>query len=145
MKRTPRFFLSLLSFLTAVSFAAAQDYSERRDFIEKASDRSILYRGRQATRYNIRYDGTPFWESPDFVEGSITLDGRLYEGVRVNVDAFAGEVQLLPPGARSPIVPTKEHVDRASMGDVKFVNLAKKGYGVVPSFYEVVYEGDFIV
>ncbi len=145
IKLTPRLFLSILSFSMAASFAVAQDYIERRSFIEEASDRSILYRGRQAVRYNINFDGTPFWESPDFVEGSITLDGRLYEGVMVNVDAFAGEVQLLPPGARSPIVPAKEHVDGARMGDVKLVNLAKKGYGVAPSFYEVVYEGDFIV
>ena len=131
--------------LLAAFPSAAQVYSERSDFMEEASGRSVLYRGRQAIRYNLSFDGTFFWESPEFVEGSITLDGRLYDGVLVNVDAFAGEVQLLPPGARSAIVPAREHVDGASMGDTKFVNLLKKGYGVAPGFYEVAYEGDFTV
>ena len=131
---------ALLSVLTCAFLvlpalpSAAQDYSERHDYIRDAAVRSVLYRGRQAIRYNINYDGTFFWESPEFVEGSITLDGKVYDGVLVNVDAFAGEVQLMPPGARSAIVPAREHVDGASMGDTKFVNMLKKGYDVDPGF-----------
>ena len=138
--------LSISAFLLLSGVpVSAQDYIERADFIDGASGRSILYRGRQAVRYNINFTGTYFWESPDFVPGSITLDGKLYEGVLVNIDAFAGEVQLLPPGQRTAVVPAREHVDGASMGDRKFVNLVKKGYDVVPGFYEVVLEDGFTV
>ena len=145
MKQTLFLLLSsAVIFLSAFS-AVAQEYRERTDFIDDSSNRSILYRGRQAIRYNINYRGTYFWESPEFVDGSITLDGRLYDGVLVNIDAFAGEVQLLPPGARTAVVPAREHVDGATMGDRKFVNLLKKGYDVAPGFYEIVREDDFIV
>ena len=143
MKRTLSLALSAVCVLLSALPSGAQDYSERGDFIDESSGRSVLYRGRQAIRYNINFDGTPYWESPDFVEGSITLDGKYYDGVMVNIDAFAGEVQLLPPGTRTAIVPPREHVDQASMGDRKFVNLLKKGYAVSPGFYEVVREGDF--
>ena len=146
MKRTLLSVLaSAILFLPALP-SAAQDYSERHDFIGEASNRSVLYRGRQAIRYNFSFDGTFYWESPDFVEGTITLDGKEYDGVLVNVDAFAGEVQLMPPGARIAIVPAREHVDGASMGETKFVNMLKKGYDVAPGFYEVACEGkDFTV
>ncbi|MBR5700154.1 MAG: TonB-dependent receptor, partial [Bacteroidales bacterium] len=141
MKRTLFVFLFISSAILSVSPAKGQEYVERSDFIYNSSGRSVLYRGRQAMRYNILFDGTYFWESPVFVEGSITLDGKLYEGVMVNVDAFGGEVQLMPPGSQTAIVPAREHVDQATMGDVRFVNLLKKGYPVSPGFYEVVHEG----
>jgi len=140
MKRTLSTFYSAVFLLLCAFPTFAQDYRERSDFIDDSSGRSVLYRGRQAIRYNVPFDGTYFWDSPEFVEGTITLDGKLYDGVMVNVDAFAGEVQLMPPGTRTAIVPAREHVDGASMGDVKFVNLLKKGYGVAPGFYEVVSE-----
>ena len=145
MKRTLLLFLLAAVFLPPFS-AKAQEYSEYGDFIDDSSGRSVLYRGRQALRYNVNYTGTYFWDSPDFVEGSIMLDGRLYDGVLVNVDAFAGDVQLLPPGGRSAIVPAREHVDEATMGDRKYVNLARKGYAVDPVFFEVLRDdGDFTV
>ena len=143
MKRTLIIALSAVCIFLSAFSSGAQDYSERGTFIDESSGRSVLYRGRQAIRYNISFEGTPYWDSPEFVEGSITLDGKYYDGVMVNVDAFAGEVQLLPPGSRTAIVPPREHVDRASMGDIKFVNLVKKGYDVTPGFYEIVREGDF--
>ena len=145
MKRT---LFSVFAFALSVLAAHpsfAQDYGERDDFIRESSNRSVLFRGRQAIRYNLSFDGTYYWETPEFVEGTITLDGKEYDGVMVNVDAFAGEVQLMPPGARSAIVPAREHVDGASMGKTRFVNMLKKGYPVDPGFYEVVYEGDFTV
>ena len=142
MKRTLFSVLASALFILTVNPSAAQDYGERDDFIREASNRSVLYRGRQAIRYNFGFDGTFFWESPEFEEGSITLDGKVYDGVLVNVDAFAGEVQLMPPGGRTAIVPAREHVDGATMGETKFVNMLKKGYGVAPGFYEAIFEGD---
>ena len=141
MKRTCPITLAA-ALLLAVLPAAAQQYKEKEDFQDTAAGESALYRGRQAFRYNIAHDGTYYWDSPDFVRGSITLDGRRYDGVLVNIDAFAGEVLLMPPGSRTAIVPAREHVDGASMGDRRFVNLRKKGYGVAPGFYEVLREGD---
>ena len=142
MKRTLFSVLASALFILTVNPSAAQDYGERDDFIREASNRSVLYRGRQAIRYNFGFDGTFFWESREFEEGSITLDGKVYDGVLVNVDAFAGEVQLMPPGGRTAIVPAREHVDGATMGETKFVNMLKKGYGVAPGFYEAIFEGD---
>ena len=140
MKRTKHFIFLLLALFAPFASIAAQERIEGRTFLEDADSQSALYRGRQAIRYNFHYEGTPYWYSEDFEEGSVMMDGKRYDNVYVNVDAFGKEALTVPPGSRAAVVLDRDHIDWVSMGDTRFVNLRKKGYEVAPGYYETVFE-----
>ena len=143
MKRTKlRLFFLLLLSLACMS-AMAQEYIESEDFQKSASDNSLLYRARQALRYNMSYDGTYYWYSPDFEEGEVMYDGKWYDGVILNIDAFRKQLVVVPSLGRPAVELDRDRVDYFTMGGTRFVNLRKQGYEVPEGFYEVAYEGPF--
>ena len=99
----------------------AQEYTESEAFQKMASDNSLLFRARQALRYNMMYDGTYFWYSPDFVEGGVMLDGRWYDGITLNIDAYGKQLVAIPSPGRQAVEIDRDHVDFFTMGDTRFV------------------------
>lgn len=124
----------------------AQDSREGLLFMDKARDNSTVFRSRQAKRYNFQYEGTYFWDSPEFVKGGLMLDGKWFDGILLNIDAYGQEVFALPDDNRSPVVVRRNQVDWLTIGSERYVNLNKKGYKDVPEgFYKVEYEDGFTV
>ena len=143
MKRTePRLIPLLFLSLTSLP-AAAQEYVESEAFQKASSDNSLLYRARQAQRYNMVYEGTYYWYSPDFEIGGVMFDGRWYDDVVLNIDAFDRNLVVIPSPGRPAVVPARDHVEYFTMGDTRFVNLRRKGYDVPAGYYEVMYDGPF--
>ena len=137
-------FLALSIPLLLVSAAAsAQEYVEPGLFQKAASDNSLLYRGRQALRYNMMYDGTPYWFSPEFEIGGVMFEGRWYDDVVLNLDAQDRNLVAIPSDGRPAVVIDRKGVDFFTMGDTRFVNLRRKGYDVPEGFYEEMYSGQF--
>ena len=91
-------------------------------------------------RYNIVYDGTYFWDSPDFVTGKVMMDGKVYDGIVLNIDAIAQEVVVYPPATSVAIILDRDQIDWVEMDGTRYVNLSKKGYPVAEGFYQVVHE-----
>jgi len=143
MKRTKPCLIPLLFLSLAFVPAAAQEYAESEAFQKSASDNSLLFRARQALRYNMSYDGTYYWYSPDFEVGGVMYDGRWYDDVTLNVDAFGKQLVAIPSPGRPAVELDRDHIDFFTMGETRFVNLRKKGYDVPVGFYEVAYEGPF--
>ena len=106
-------------------------------FFDRAGRSAAFFRGRQAMRYNIVYEGTYFWYSPEFAPGSIMWDGKQYDGLNLNIDAVKQEAQVYPPGTVTAVVMDRNHIDWLEMGGIRYVNLSKKGYQVNEGFYEV--------
>ena len=90
-------------------------------------------------RYNIAYEGTPYWYSSEFKEGSVLYDGVLYDGIMLNVDAYVNELVAIPVGSKTPIVLDRDFVDSFTLGDRRFVNFRKRGYDVDEGFMEEMY------
>ena len=121
----------------------AQSSTESRLYLDEAKDNSIIFRSRQAKRYNFLYNGTYYWFSPDFEKGSVCIDGKWYEGVLLNIDAYAQQPLARPSENRLAVTLSRDAIDRLTLAQTRFVNLRKLGYASVPEgFYEVVYEGD---
>ena len=136
------FLFSLVSSLLLPAFAQDTGFAEGRSFLEEAGSGAALFRGRQAPRYNIVYEGTYFWSSPDFVSGSVMWDGKSYDRLSLNIDAVIQEALVYPPGSGTAIVMDRNHIDWVEMDGTRYVNLTKKGYDVDQGFYEIMYEGN---
>ena len=141
MKKTDLFAAALLLTLLHPVLVRAQEYHESKSFLDEVRDYSILFRSNQAKKYNFYYDGTFFWDTEDYEPGGVMLDGRWYEGVLVNVDAYEQNVFIKPAETRMSVTLDRDHVDYVTMGGVKFVNLRKKGYQELPEgYFKVVHE-----
>ena len=139
MKWPGRISAALLISLACSLYLNAQEpeFAEGRAFFDRAGQSAAFFRGRQAMRYNIVYEGTYFWYSPEFAPGSIMWDGKQYDGLNLNIDAVKQEAQVYPPGTVTAVVMDRNHIDWLEMGGIRYVNLSKKGYQVNEGFYEV--------
>ena len=111
-----------------------------RVFLQDAGSGAAIFRGRQATRYNIVYEGTYFWYSPNFATGKVMFDGQVFDGLSLNIDAVAQEALTIPPGSNNSIILDRDNVDWVEMEGKRYVNLSRKGYEVDRGFYEIVHE-----
>ena len=129
---------ALVCLISLPVLAQEKDYAQEREFLKDAGSEAAFYRGRKATRYNIKYEGTYFWYTPDFVTGRAMLDGKIYDGLVLNLDAVEQEALVYPPATSSPVTMNRDIVDWIEMDGIRFVNLPKKGYNVDRGFYEIV-------
>ena len=124
----------------------AQVREEGRRFMEEAGGNATVFRSRHPDRYNFQYEGTYFWQEEELRPGGIMLDGKWFEGMLLNIDAYEQEVVAAPDGTRPAVLVRRDRVDWLTIGDDKYVNLNKKGYADVPAgFYRVEYEDGYTV
>ena len=108
-----------------------------------AQDMSTLYRGRYPLQYPFKFNGTFYFQDSHFSQGDIFYNGKLYENVLINVDAYKQEVQVLLPGSGSPVVLYREQTSWFKWKGRTFVNLR---YAQVEEaqagFFELVKDGE---
>ena len=115
---------------------SAQDRENDQSF-------SALYRGKVANNYAFKYNGTYCWDERGLQEGSVMYNGKLYEGVFLQVDAYADELNVQPGKNTGLVVPYGEQVAWFKKGATWFVNLRYLGWTDAPQgFYEVVRDGE---
>lgn len=129
--------VSLLLFLSTVM--TGQERGDYQNYMEQAGDASLLYRGREAGKYNFAYNGTYYWDHYGFRKGDLLYNGKWYRDVELNVDAYIDEVILRHSVVM--IVLNKECIERFSVGDNDFIVLHEDLYGVGSGVYQVVHEG----
>ena len=108
-----------------------------------AQDLSTLYRGRSPLQYPFKYNGTIYLESRLFSDGSVFYNGKLYENVLLNIDAYRQEVQVIASKAATPVVLYREQTAWIKAYGKIFVNLQYMGYKEAPvGFFELVKDGE---
>ena len=114
---------------------------EVRQFRESAGERSVLYRGREAPRYNFRANGHPYWSSPEFKQGGILFEGNFYDNLPVNIDAAAQLVLVRLASGQASVALSPAQVDTLRIGDRCFIGRAQGDRELPAGFYEVIGQG----
>ena len=89
----------------------------------KEEGSASLYRGNLPKTYPFRFNGTYYWSQKSFQYGSVFYNGKLYENVILNVDAYQGQLLVSPERDHVPIVVFRDQVAWFTMGDSKFLSL----------------------
>jgi hypothetical protein len=120
----------------------AQNESDYGRYMSTAQDASILYRGKQAMRYQMLYNGTYLWFPAQFEKGDLVYNGKKYHGILMNIDAFRQELLIKHPNNVVTIVLNGNFVGDFDIGGQPFVNLAAKGFKNAREGYsQVLYKG----
>ncbi|MBQ6197890.1 MAG: TonB-dependent receptor plug domain-containing protein [Bacteroidales bacterium] len=109
--------------------------SLQKTYLEEAGSRSTLYRGRLPRQYFTAYNGNPFWESKAYTPGEIMFNGKLYQDVLLNIDACHMDLLCRFSNSVTPIVPDRNNVQYARIGNSLFVNLREIGFLSAPEGY----------
>ena len=132
-----RYLILALAFLALAGSATAQ---------EKDTDEQVfsgIFRGKLPNAYPFRYNGTYYWFRKDFHTGSVMYNGKQYDGVSLNVDAYSAELQVRPVQGLGAISVYRDQVAWFTMDGKLFVNLRYLGWADTPEeYYEVVRDGE---
>ena len=102
-----------------------------------------IFRGKLPGTYPYKYNGTYYWDRPEFQQGDVFYNGRLYRDISINIDACEGELQVRPMEKVSAVVVFTDQVAWFTMGEKHFVNLRYLGWKDAPEgFFEVVRDGE---
>ena len=116
---------------------------ENKQYLQEVGGLSTLYRGTLPAQYPYQINGTYFWEEKRFRDGSVYYNGKLYEGVLVNVDASRQDLQVRANESTAPVVLIKDWVCYFTIGKSFFVNLNYMGYTEAPDgYFELVKDGE---
>ena len=130
-----RLIIITLALLAAAGTAVAQDENEAAVF-------AGIFRGKLPQAYAFKYNGTYFWDQKAFEKGSVWYNGKQYDDVYLNVDAYLDELQVRPLNNMTPVVVYRDQVAWFTMGDKRFVNLRYLGWPEAPvGFFEVIRDG----
>lgn len=133
--------LGLLLLLCSSVKAQMVERPEVRQFRENAGERSILYRGREAPRYNFRANGHPYWSSPEFKQGGVLFEGNFYDNLPVNIDAAAQLVLVRLSSGQASVALSPAQVDTLLVGDRCFIGRAQGDRQLPAGFYQVIGQG----
>lgn len=89
MKKVYLIIVGLSALLAGSVSVRAQVPDELQSYQSAAGERSILFRGKQAARYNFPANGNPYWSKSAFERGDISFEGNIYRDVLLNIDALA--------------------------------------------------------
>lgn len=126
--------------MSAVAPAWAQD--DYTLFSREAGAASLLYRGQKAFAYNMLYNGTYYWNSPDFRKGRVLYDGKGYDDLLLNVDAARQDLLVRIPGSVVDKVLDRRFVEEFTIEGQRFLNLQVLYGDAAPSgYWAVLHDG----
>lgn len=133
---------SLLTFVVALSLStalAAQEKVPGYDrFIESSNGRAAIFNGRQASLHgSTPYNGTYFWDTIQFLPGTVMYNGRYYENLQLNVDASIQELQAREEAGNIAVVLERPYVEFFTIGDHRFVNLQFSDPAAPEGYFEI--------
>ena len=130
----------IIALLCCVLPAQAQVKDEIQRYQQAAGDRSILFRGEQATVYAFPANGNPYWDNDEFWPGDIVFEGNLYRDVLINVDARAQRALVRLSSGPFSVALAPGLVSSFNMGWRHFEGFGP-GEALPEGFYEVFGEG----
>ena len=138
--RYKHLYLTATALLLALSLGA-QD-REWQEYLREAGGQSTLFRGRLQSMYPIRFNGTYYLDTRTFQVGSVMYNGKFYEGVYLNLDAYAQELEARPEAQTSGVILSRSQVSWFTLGSRRFANLRYMGYDSAPEgYFELIVDG----
>jgi len=124
----------------------AQESTDFSNYMEATGKNALLFRGKRAFNYNMRYNGHCFWQTPDFKIGDIDYNGKHYDDILLNIDAHRGEVLVKSPKSVMVIALISDAIDRFSIDGEQFVRPdAARSKNCPDGFYQILCDGDVTV
>lgn len=103
---------------------------------------SPLYNGVDYIAYQLPVTGNPFFNSDQWMDGSVLYHGIQYNQVPIRYDIMRGVVVIRSYDSTTQIILGEAALDWFKVAGHTFIRIAKdSGRGLLPSYYELLYSG----
>lgn len=134
--------IPILAFLLVSCLSYGQARDDYDAYMQAAGDATLLFRGRSALPYNFPHNGTYYWYTPEFIEGTVRFNGKEYHGIELNIDAARQALICGISGSIKRSELERAQVECFTIGDRHFVNADGRWTGDAPEGYlEVLLDG----
>lgn len=97
-----------------------------------------LFRGSLPKSYPFKFNGTYFWSKEGYFNGEVFYNGKRYDNVLLNYDAYQDVLLVCPTDKSTPISVFTDQVAWFTMEGQKYLNLRYLGLNEAPKgFFEV--------
>ncbi len=114
-------------------------FSSEQDSIE----RQILYNGRVWRNLYLKIDGDPYLFSTDFLPGTVTIDGKTFDNIKIRYDIYNDQILILTDKIII-LQLNKEMVDgfiiKSAEVNYRFKKIDKNDQSPVSGYVNVVYD-----
>ena len=132
----------ITALLAAILMGIPTVVTKAQDYQKESGGLSTLYRGRTLNPYTFKFNGTFYLETRRFSSGSVRYNGKNYENVSLNLDAYNQELVARPSESSGIVVLYRDQVAWFTLGQKKFVNLRYLGYeDAQAGYYEILRDG----
>jgi len=128
-----RFLFLFVVLLSPLPAALAQP-TIYEEYAQEAGDALMIYRGRKAIHYAFQFNGTFYWESPQFVAGDVIYNKKKYEGLLLNIDANFQQLLVKHPVSAITVALNSSYLTSFTMGEKRFLSLDG-------GIFEIIHEG----
>jgi len=137
----------LLFFISASSVLLyAQQKRDYTLFMDAARENSVLFRGELPVNYGSKTPNdwsTYFAFSTNFEQGTILFNGRLYEGIELNLNAHLDELYVKDRVGGVTRLVNRNFVDAFFLGSHHFIHYKQEpGSILISGYYEVLFMGN---
>ena len=103
---------------------------------------SPLFRGREMRDYGFAFNGHYFWNTAQFVPGTVFFNGTLYQNVPVNINAHTQDLLALESEFLTPVVAERALTAWFQIDGIYYMNLRYYGVSDAPEgFFQVLTDG----
>ena len=122
-----------------LALVALQGELRAQSYESEARELSSLYRGRLQNTYHYRYNGTYYMYTRAFARGSLMYNGKRYDDVLLNVDAYGMDLVSKPDEKIGGVILNRDQVAWFTLDGRWMVNLRYLGFADAPEgYFEVV-------
>lgn len=116
------FFLLAACWFFGMAYAQQQEAFD--DYRKAAGDRTLLYTGKVENGYPPQqYMNHPYWDTEEFQEGDVCLDGHLYTDLLLRYDTYTKRLAVYTPEKRIAVQVDMRKVDYFTKRGTKFILL----------------------
>ena len=118
-----------------VAIAACQGTVRAQSYESEARELSTLYRGRLQNSYHFKYNGTFYMYTKTFQRESLMYNGKRYDDVLLNVDAYSMDLISKPDEKVGGVILNRDQVAWFTLDNHWMVNLRYLGFEDAPEGY----------
>lgn len=148
MKRKSLLYIFLITIVIGSGICSIPSFAEPLpDKITQQNplkENQILYNGKEWHNLYTSIKGDQFLFSKDYLQGSVTINGKLYKNIRINYDVFNDEI-ITPTNHGAFVKLNKEMVDSFTVDfgfrTYRFLNTQEDSLTSIKGFVNVLYKG----
>jgi hypothetical protein len=112
-------------------------------YLTNADAHALIFSGREHVKYPLHYINHPWLHSPDFTNGTLYVNNKVYPNLNMKLDQFKDELVISPPNSPFSIVVLPAYVDSAVLHGLQLRHFSSPNGSFPAGYALLLVDGDY--